>query len=347
MTALPVLITWLTLVDALPNEAYPDPAKRAIERALPRIDQGAASYTTHRTCFSCHHQATAILSLSSARARGFPVAHEIIKKQLDFTLDDFKPKHDQIVKGQGVPGGNTQTAYALFALDAGRYPADEITKALIEFLLVRQKSDGSWPALANRPPTEGSAFINAALALYALHAYAPAKEAKDADELRERIDKAFRKGRDWLLEGKPATTEDKVGRLRGLVWAGADKEEIEAARAALLKEQRDDGSWAQLPELDGDAYATGTVLMALRCAGLLTTDAAYEKGVKYLVKTQKPDGSWLVQTRSRPVQVFFDNGDPGGKSQFISFAATGWATMALLERVPVAGWPVMLSIAIP
>jgi N-acyl-D-amino-acid deacylase len=335
MTTLPFLLAWFTFADAIPNEAYSDPTRRAIERALPRIELGAASYTTHRTCFSCHHQAMAILSFTSARARGFWVAPEKVKKQLDFTLDSFKPDREKIVKGQGVPGGNTQTAYALFALDAARHSSDETTKALIEFLLLRQKADGSWPALANRPPTEGSAFANAGLALRALRAYGPGKDAKETDEFRERVDKAFRKGRDWLTEGKPVTTEDKVGRLRGLVWAGADKEEIDASRAALVKEQRDDGSWAQLPELDGDAYATGTVLMALRCAGLRTTDPAYLKGVKYLVKNQNPDGSWIVQTRSRPVQVFFDNGDPGGKSQFISFAATGWATLALLEHYPI------------
>jgi N-acyl-D-amino-acid deacylase len=91
-----------------------------------------------------------------------------------------------------------------------------------------------------------------------------------------------------------------------------------------------------LPDLDGDAYATGTVLLALRGAGVATTDPAFQKGVNYLVKTQKPDGSWLVETRSKPVQIFFDNGDPGGKSQFISFAATGWATLALLEQYPFA-----------
>jgi hypothetical protein len=34
------------------------------------------------------------------------------------------------------------------------------------------------------------------------------------------------------------------------------------------------------------------------------------------------------------LQLFFDNGDPGGKSQFISFAATGWAVLALLEQFP-------------
>jgi N-acyl-D-amino-acid deacylase len=55
--------------------------------------------------------------------------------------------------------------------------------------------------------------------------------------------------------------------------------------------------------------------------------------VDYLLRTQCDDGSWLVETRSKPIQVFFDNGDPGGNSQFISFAATGWAVLALLETI--------------
>jgi len=55
--------------------------------------------------------------------------------------------------------------------------------------------------------------------------------------------------------------------------------------------------------------------------------------VKYLLRTQREDGAWVVQTRSRPLQAFFDNGDAGGKSQFISFAATNWAILALLELV--------------
>src|SRR5262249_28067476 len=103
---------------------------------------------------------------------------------------------------------------------------------------------------------------------------------------------------------------------------------------ALLKEQHDDGSWAQLADRTGDAYATGTVLLALRSAGLEATDPAYQKAVKYLLATQREDGAWIVETRSRPVQVFFDTGDPRGKRQFISFAATGWAVLALLETIP-------------
>ena len=60
------------------------------------------------------------------------------------------------------------------------------------------------------------------------------------------------------------------------------------------------------------------------------------RGLAYLLKTQREDGAWIVETRSRPVQIFFDNGDPGGKSQFISFAATNWAVLALLETLPPA-----------
>jgi N-acyl-D-amino-acid deacylase len=170
--------------------------------------------------------------------------------------------------------------------------------------------------------------------VYALKKSGPPKDAPGAAALQERIDAAVAKGRDWLLANKPVSTEDRVFHLRGLAHAGADPKEVEAARGQLLEEQRADGSWAQLSSMSGDAYATGTVLVALRLAGLDVRHEAYRKGVKYLLDTQKEDGSWIVTTRSRPLQPFFDNGDPGGKSQFISFAATNWAVLALLETMP-------------
>ena len=36
-----------------------------------------------------------------------------------------------------------------------------------------------------------------------------------------------------------------------------------------------------------------------------------------LLKTQRGDGSWFVKSRSKPVQVYFDNGDPHERDQFI------------------------------
>ena len=47
-----------------------------------------------------------------------------------------------------------------------------------------------------------------------MQVYGPPKEAKDDEELRQRIDAATAKARDWLLTSKPVTTEDKVGHLQ-------------------------------------------------------------------------------------------------------------------------------------
>jgi N-acyl-D-amino-acid deacylase len=307
----------------------PEPIKSAVEKALSRVQQGATNYTKQRNCFSCHHQALPIMSLSSARKRGFTVSAETIKKQVDFSLKTFRKK-ELVEKGQGIGGSNTTVLYALTTLAAVDYLPDDITDSMIQFLLVRQGKDGSWPAVAKRPPSEGSAFTNTSLAMFVLPKYGFGKFKDSA-----KVQTALTQGKEWLLANDPATTEDKIFRLRGLVHAGIEKEKIDAARELLLQEQRADGSWSQVAGKPGDAYATGSALVSLRIAGMKTDDTAYQKAVKFLLETQNKEGAWIVQTRSRPIQTFFDNGDPGGKSQFISMSATSWATLALLETLPV------------
>jgi squalene cyclase len=277
----------------------------------------------------------AMFSLTAARQRGFAVPADLVQTQVDFSLKTFRNKA-VIARGLGVGGEITSVVYALNAFGAAGHPQDDTTAALVKYLLVRQGKDGAWPvpSFGNRPPTMGSLYTNTGLALTALKAFSPTKESPESEELQKRIDAAFTRGRDWLLTNKPESTEDKVFHLRGLVCAGAERKVIETARTALLGEQRTDGSWAQLSRMSGDAYATGTVLATLRQAGLSPEHEAYRKGIRYLLSSQKEDGAWIVETRARPLQKFFDNGDPGGKSQFISFVATNWAVLALLETMP-------------
>ncbi len=320
-----------------------DPVRTAIEKGLHRLEEGAANYTKNRQCFSCHHQAVPMAAFDSARRHGFSVDEKELRRQIDFTLDTFRPQREKIAKGQAVGGTTTSAGYALFTLEMGGSPPDEVSAALVEYLLARQRPDGAWPVQSNRPPMQAGDFTPTYLALRALKAYGPPPNPPPAsgegrvgaDDLRRRVDAAYEKGRQWLILAKPTTTEDKSFQLRGLVFVGADREKMDAARDALLKEQRDDGGWAQLPERGSDAYAAGTVLTALSLAGVKPEQEAYQKGVQYLLKTQRDDGGWVVETHSPPVQKFFDNGDPGGKSQFISFPATAWAVMALLETRPV------------
>src|SRR5439155_24846117 len=97
-----------------------------------------------------------------------------------------------------------------------------------------------------------------------------------------------------------------------------------------------DGGWAQLPDMETDAYATGTALVALHQAGgLAMRAAAYHKGLRYLMASQLEDGSWHVKTRSKPIQTYYESGYPHGEDQFISINAAGWATTALELALPV------------
>jgi hypothetical protein len=99
----------------------------------------------------------------------------------------------------------------------------------------------------------------------------------------------------------------------------------------LLGEQDAEGGWGQKRGMTPDAYATGSVLVALHEAGELSSqDSAWLRGLGYLLRTQKPDGSWHVVSRAKPLQEYFESGFPHGKDQFISAFATGWAAEALL-----------------
>jgi hypothetical protein len=78
-----------------------------------------------------------------------------------------------------------------------------------------------------------------------------------------------------------------------------------------------------------DAYASGQALYALQTSGMASSNPAYRKGVEYLLRTQREDGTWYVHSRAVAFQPYIDSGFPHGPDQFISAAATSWAVIAL------------------
>src|ERR1700676_1865518 len=98
-----VLATFLFTTSIRADDASNQAVKTAIEKGLKRIETGVTNYPKHRQCFSCHHQAMAVLSMTSAKQRGFAVDAELLQKQIDFSLKTFKEK-DLIAKGKGVGG---------------------------------------------------------------------------------------------------------------------------------------------------------------------------------------------------------------------------------------------------
>ena len=233
-------------------------------------------------------------------------------------------KRESYLQGGGAPGGIDTASYILIGMAANRQTANATTDAIVHFLAGQQTKAGNWEiTIRSRPPLEASHFNATALSLRALQLYAPKGRSK---EVKEQIAEA----RQWLTKATPQTNEDRAFHLFGLLWSGADKATKQKAVAQLLALQRSDGGWAQLPSMPSDAFATGQSLVALhRAGGLPTTDPAYQRGVQYLLRTWKPDGTWYVQSRSFPFQKQFESGFPYGKDQWISAAATSWAVMAL------------------
>ena len=327
-TCLVVVLSWLAgTVSAADRDVDANAIRKAVGRALPLLEQSAATYIEKRDCFSCHHQALPAVTLARARTAGFKVDRERARDQSEFTQAYFAGRRKRVRAGEGVPGGAYTAGYALWSLAADGFEPDEVTADMVSYLHHKHQADGSWRIHTHRPPLEDSDFTATALSLKGLQLFAGKDQAED---LAERT----RRARGWLLKAEPKTNEDRVFRLLGLKWAGADRKDIKRPGRKLLKRQRDDGGWSQLDEMTSDAYATGQALYALKTAAVLDPDdKAFRRGVVYLLKAQQADGSWKVTTRSKAIQKFFESGFPHGKSQFISTCGTCWATMALLEAL--------------
>ena len=131
-----VLLFFLTGINWLGAD---DAMRMAAQRAIPLIEKSAAIYTEQRDCFSCHHQALTVMTLSRAKLAGLPVRDDAISEQSKFTLEYFSDRKDRLPKGEGVPGGSYSAGYALAGLTAAKEPANETSKALVQYLLKKQR----------------------------------------------------------------------------------------------------------------------------------------------------------------------------------------------------------------
>jgi ankyrin repeat protein len=304
----------------------PDPAviRKSVETGLALLLESGAKFTeeTANRCFSCHQQSQPALALGLAKEERFSFNESVAADQMKAALRTAnRRKGGAIEEPLPVP---SIAAWFLIGLHAAGYPSDALTDAYAYSLARSQARDGRWITKAARAPMDYSDVTSTALSLRALKLYAP-PTMKNSFE--QRIANAAR----WLRGYNTSSTEERSFQILGLHWSDSDPAQLTALTDTLLKEQRDDGGWAQLPTLQSDGYATGLVLYTLnQGGGLSPSHPAYRQGIKFLLKEQLSDGSWFVPTRASPVQVAIDDIFSGGKHQWISSAATSWSTMALM-----------------
>ena len=306
-----------------------DAVREVLGRTVPLLQKSATPYVEKRDCFSCHHQALPAITVARARRIGVPVDDDSAGEQSDFTLEYFSARAARVRVGEGVPGGAYNAGYALWGLHANGHKPDSVTRDMVAYLRTKHRHDGSWRIRTHRPPLEDSHFTATALSLRGLQLYAG---KQGADDLAERTPRTLK----WLLKAEAKPNEDRVFRLLGAKWAKASTKDLKRLAKELMAQQRSDGGWSQLPGKDSDAYATGQALYALKVAGTKVSRKSYQAGCRFLLRTVRADGSWLVTTRSKAIQKYFESGFPHEKSQFISICGTCWASLALMELLPVA-----------
>jgi Squalene-hopene cyclase C-terminal domain len=301
--------------------------RKAIEKSLPLLESIRLPFIEKTGCVSCHNNSLPAMTVALARERGFRVNDLITLAESEQILGILSPAREQLLQGDGFAGAQSTASYVLMGLAANKQPQNKTTDAMVHYLIGRQTADGRWPVATNRPPLESSDIAVTAQSLRALQLYAP-------KAFRQEVNTRVERARAWLLKATPRYNEEQAFQLLGLAWANADKPALQKMAQVLLTQQRKDGGWGQQPMLESDAYATGEALVALHQAGgIPVTDAAYQRGVSYLLADQAADGSWIVFTRSFPIQRYFESGFPYGLNQWISAAASSWATMALILTV--------------
>ncbi|MEI8281658.1 MAG: ankyrin repeat domain-containing protein [Armatimonadota bacterium] len=310
--------------------------RQAVLASLKLVQSSMGTFGNKTSCVSCHQEGLGRMATGMAKSKGFTLSPAVTKLQdgrMNGVLMALKPLHEQALKNPEVMKQvplieinevNTLDTWMLAGMSAQKYPRNAASESMADVLARQQSKDGSWTMSLPRAPMQSSPFTFTALAVQCVESYGSKKESAG------RIERA----RAWLAKAPAKNSEDRAGRILGLKWAHGSKMELAKAAKEIMADQRPDGGWAQLPGMRSDAYATGQALYALHeGGGVAVSDAAYQRGVRYLLRTQDEDGSWFVNKRAIPANNYFDGGFPHGQSQYSSFNGSCWAMMALMETL--------------
>jgi ankyrin repeat protein len=309
----------------------PAEIREAVVKALAPIQKAQEPwYTTNKqVCASCHHQYQPSLAYRAARERGVPVNETIARADAvkAFTFADI----DRAIQYQYVIEPSVDDAYRMMAAHAAGVPPNLGAAIYARLLISRQNADGTWDGFHQRPPSSYSRFTMATLGLRAVQLYRHAAQKGAAEA-------AVARARGYLEKNTAPDTEGRAYQLLGLKWAGADAGRLRRLGRELVARQQADGGWESRAGRGSDVYSTGQALVALHDgAGISTSDAAYRKGIAYLLETQAADGTWHATTRLRPPAPlsppYFDAGYPYARDQFLSMSGASWAIMALSYAV--------------
>jgi hypothetical protein len=336
-------LAWLLLGFCLPGPALAaEPIPRAttqqvqqtVDRAVGYLQTESASWLKTRGCAACHHVPMPLWALSEAEQQGYTIDKKYLLATTESLLGSKEkllasrifpnPKDppDPRPQGRGLNMGLPFLAVAAWSMPSLTNEQKGSLRLITEEIVRKQQQGGSWEFFTSlrRPPINENQTTDAAWIILALQG------DKDAPA------KALKKAVAWLEAAKGTDThQDKALKLLLGVRAGKPRKALQPTIDELLALQRPDGGWSQtVPEPKSDAFATGQTLYVLALAGLTADRPEIQRGLDFLVATQKADGSWPMISRSTP------NGEPGSAKLLtpITCAASSWAALGMARLAP-------------
>jgi hypothetical protein len=328
LLAAAVLATFVAPLSAA--EPVAADVQKAAGRSIAFLAKDGLAWMETRKCASCHHIPFTLWGLNEARRAGYAVDEKALAELTAFSVaPDDRAK--VILKGQPAVKNTMRQGALLLALglearDVKDAAAGELVEKTVALLLAQQAADGAWRQGGGRPPITAGPGVMTTLTLLAL----PQNGEKN-EETKAARDKALK----WLAT---ATPEDDVQALALRVVLrrrlGGSSKGLQPLAKQIVAQQNADGGWSQTKEMASDAYATGQALYALTVAGVGPGDTAIRKGQAFLVKTQKPDGSWPMTSRSVNPPGKPDKG--ARNLSPITHAGTAWGTIGMVRSAPKA-----------
>ena len=129
------ILAGCSLVVAEDAIAPADSLASAVQRGRDLVMKAGTNWTKNRKCFACHHQTLPLLASVETERFGFAADPEWQAAQVKHTRDHFADRLDELRAGEHIGGGSSTTGCGLWALKLAGHPADEVTTAMVEYLL--------------------------------------------------------------------------------------------------------------------------------------------------------------------------------------------------------------------
>lgn len=296
-------------------EPATSPVSKAIEKALPYLEEEGTWWIEKKQCVSCHHTSFFVWAKDLALAAGFDVDPDRLDEQREWMWKSFleeiqpdpKRPNNQPKPGEVQGDRNVEGVSQFLVSPSADKVSPDVLAQLVEVVTSNQGEDGHWSPggqlpMQDRPKVEtqwaSNQWSELALKVRGVNLEKPGETWKD---------------------GVPALTSEWP--MLNLMIRPQNPHSLEN----LLRRQNEDGGWSWIEGEPSDPSGTGQALIALGRSGKAKDHLdAVSRGQQYLVSTQAEDGHWETMSTKKREE----------STRVSDFWGTSWAVIGLLETLP-------------